>query len=235
MECFEFEALLQQRLDERLAPRCAELDAHAATCPECNRLAEDAALLSRGVAAWRTSLPVASSGLTSQMTEQVLATLRAEPPAPRSIDLRPQRQLAHTETPQRWQTWIVLAGTVAAVWCVFLGSSAEHHAARVAHRMTAVSPGAEQLKPKADLVAVLVSAEGAYSQLANESLAAAQDFALLWPARSVPSTTPAAVPSGTGSEWSPVWSPELAPLSNSVEDAWNFLRRTVPQVPKSPT
>ncbi|MDB5339457.1 MAG: hypothetical protein JWN70_5076 [Planctomycetaceae bacterium] len=233
MECFEFEARLHQRLDERLAPQCPDLQAHAATCPACDLQLHDATLLSRGIASWRTTLPVASSGLTSKITEQILAIIRAEQPA-RPSEVRPYRQSAQTQAPQPWQTWAVLAGTVAALWLVFVGSTVQQRLDRADHRVADVSEHAES-KPKADLGAVLVSAEGAYSQLANESLAAAQDFALLWPASSASSTAPVPGPTGAGSEWSPAWSRELAPISNSVEDAWNFLRRTVPQVQKSPT
>ncbi len=230
MECFEFGALLQQRLDERLAPRCAELDAHAATCPACDHLFEDVAILSRGVAAWRTGQPTVSSELSSKLTQDVLEIIRAEQPV-RQTAVRPLRQSAQTQAPQIWQTWAVFAGAVAAVWFVFVGSTVQ----RPDQRVAAVRVFTEPSKPKADLGAVLVSAEGAYSQLANESFAAAQDFALLWPAGSMSSASPSPAPMGTGSDWSPAWSPELAPISNSVEDAWNFLRRTVPHVQKSPT
>lgn len=230
MECFEFETQLQQRLDERLAPRCAELDAHAATCPACDLLFEEVAMLSRGVAAWRTGQPAVSSELSAKITQHVLKIICDEQPV-RQTTVRPLRQAAQTQSPQVWQTWAVFAGAIAAVWFVFVGSTVQ----RPDQRVAAVSVHTEPSKPKADLGTVLVSAEGAYSQLANESFAAAQDFALLWPASSASSERPSPAPMGTGSELSPAWSPELAPISNSVEDAWNFLRRTVPQVQKSPT
>lgn len=236
MECVEFEEMLQRRLDERLVPGCPELLAHAVTCPACQLLLEDAGLLSRGVAAWRMSLPVADSDLTSRITEDVLAVIRAEQTAsPATIKLR--REVGPGDAPQSWQSWAVVAGTVAAICLVFLGSPARDPVV-----IRSVTLGRYELpvaapKPKADLGRVLVSAEGAYSHLANESLAAARDFALLWPAGNVTSTDASKDPPAEddAAGWSPDLSEELAPIGDSVEDAWNFLRRTVPQVEKMRT
>ncbi len=235
MECVEFEQLLQQRLDERLAPVCPELDSHAATCPACHLLLEDARLLSRGVAAWRMSAPVAPSDLASRITEQTLAIIRDHhTAAPTTI--KRQQQVVPSDALQSWQSWAVLAGTVAAVWFVFLGSTVPHstNSSRAVVRNGALT---QQARPKADLGVVLVSAGGAYSHLANESLAAARDFALLWPAGSGSATVDTSDPQSDEADtgWSPDLSEELAPIGDSVEDAWNFLRRTVPQVEKMRT
>lgn len=233
MECLEFETLLQQRLDERFVPDCPELHGHAVVCAACALLLADVTLLERGVAAWRLQLPVASHDLTSRITDEVLNIIRIEQPKLQS-EVQVRREPAQSAAPPTWQTWAVLAATVAAVWLVFAGSITHPSADR---RVAALQATASRSQPKADLGSVLISAEGAYSQLANESLAAAQDFALLWPASSASTTAEptSARPSGSGAEWSPTLSNELAPISNSVEDAWNFLRRTVPQVQKSST
>lgn len=233
MECLEFETLLQQRLDERLVPDCPELHSHAAACPACALLLSDAILLEMGVAAWRMQLPVAPHDLTSRITDQVLNIIRTEQPRLQS-EVQVRRAPAQSTAPSTWQTWAVLAATVAAVWLVFAGSITHPPAGR---RVAATLTPAPRSQPRADLGSVLISAEGAYSQLANESLAAAQDFALLWPASSASATAqpPSAGSPGPGAEWSPTLSNELAPIGHSVEDAWNFLRRAVPQVQKSST
>lgn len=234
MECSEFKTLLQQRLDARLAPRGPELHSHAETCPDCSQLLLDAVLLSRGVAAWRASLPVSSGDLTSRIVGQVLTIMRAEQSVPQTA-IRLTLQLAKHEAPHIWHTWALLAGTVAAVWFVFIGSAVHQQTDRMNRRVVTDGSRGQQSQPQADLGAVLVSAEGAYSQLATESLLVAQDLALLWPASSVPSTIPPPAPGAAGLDWSPEWSRELAPISDSVEDAWDFLRRAMPQVSKSRT
>ncbi|MES2789340.1 MAG: hypothetical protein V4719_06940 [Planctomycetota bacterium] len=231
MECLEFERLLEQRLDERLVPRCPELQTHAQTCVPCTFLLEDAELLSRGIAAWRGHLPAAPSDLAARITGQVLAILPPQSPV-RPPELRVDRRSSPNEPPRTWQTWAVLAGSVAAVWFVFLGTTPRPDRAE---RVASVPTSVPESKPKTDLGAVLVSAEGAYSKLATESLAAAQDFALLWPTSSAASdagSSPSA-PGEDGSNWTPSLSRELAPIGNSVEDALDFLRRTVPRVEKS--
>lgn len=242
MECVEFEKLLQQRLDERLAPRCPELDGHAAACSNCELLLDDTLLLSRGITAWRASRPISSPELTIRITEQVLAVIHDEQPV-RTTAIRSHRDASQSTAPRTWQTWAALAGTVAAVWFVFLSSPVRDQTDRQTPAVVRVGSPGLQSQPKADLGAMLVSAEGAYSHLANESLAAAQDFALLWPVRSPSSTaderrtSQAEKPKAEEEEshWSPDLSDELSPISDSVEDAWNFLRRTVPQVEKMRT
>lgn len=237
MECVEFEKLLQQRLDERLAPRCAELECHAVACSGCALLLEDACLLSRGVSAWRAQTAVASPELTTRVTEQVLAIIRSERPVRETSGGTIGRRVVQAEAPQTWQAWAVLAGTVAAVWCVFLGSTAQQQTNSHSRDVVRFAPPAKQTPPKADLGVVLVSAGGAYSHLATESLAAAQDFALLWPASSASTAGELRTPKTEAeeSDWSPDLSDELSPISDSVEDAWKFLRRTVPQVEKMRT
>ena len=266
MECPEFELLLNQRLDERSDPRCADLQAHAAGCPACQLQLEDAGLVLRGVAAWRAGSLVATTDLAGRIFEHARRELVSSGPLNTHVnqssvhqsavnqsavnqsavnqsavnqsathsEVRPNRLSNRGETRHSWHSWAVLAGTVAAVWFVLAGSLLETPK-RSQSDSTAIATITPQpvTNPKVDLGTVLITAEGAYSQVANDSFNAAQDFALLWPTTS--SNADAASPGTTtsGSEWNPGWTRELTPLGNSVEDAWEFLRSTVPHVEKS--
>ena len=237
MECFEFETVLHQRLDERLVPCCPELDRHAETCPACRLLMADAELLSLGVATWRANAPAVSADLTSRVTEHLLSLSAVRSVEPVTLIVTRTRRVTDSVGPSRtWQSWAVLAASAAAIWLVFFGSVNHQPGNRTDPRVAVKAPLQPQ-QSRADLGAVLVSAEGAYSHLANESLAVAQDFALLWPASRSATTTqpPAPGPAGSESPWNPAWPSELAPISDSVEDAWNFLRRTMPDVSKTRT
>ncbi len=260
MECPEFEILLNQRLDERSDPRCADLQAHAADCPACQLQLEDAGLVLRGVAAWRAGSLVATTDLAGRIFEHARRELVSSGPLNTHVyqsavqstvnqsavnqstvnqsathsEVRPNRLPNRGETRHSWHSWAVLAGTVAAVWFVLAGSLLETPK-RSQNDSTAIATIKPQplTKTKVDLGTVLVSAEGAYSQVANDSFNAAQDFALLWPTTSSNADGALPGPTTSDSEWNPGWTRELTPLGNSVEDAWEFLRRTVPRVDKS--
>lgn len=236
MECQEFEAELEGRLDERLDPCSPELQAHAKYCANCEERLQQAIVLLRGIATWRQALPAPSGGLTGRITDHIrLADFEIRSV---SSDRAPARQ-------SKWQAGAVAVAAMAAMWLVFVGSNFDH-SGQADHRMAAVgqrqmgSPTRAPVTPvpvtPTDLGTVLVSAEGAYSQLATETLEAAQDFALLWPtSQAVSSAAPPPAPQGRDTNWNQELSRELAPIGSSVTDALDFLWRAAPRVEKSAT
>lgn len=240
MDCREFEAELDRRLDERLDPRTPELTAHAERCVGCGELLRDAVLLLRGVTAWKQSLPAHAGDLAARITRDVSG-------AP---GVRPQVRSSAEAGSGKWQAWIVVAGSIAAMWLMFVGSPF-HHSRGTDHRVAAIGhlnsdasapPTIDRVPATgrraeldADLDTVLVSAEGAYSQLADKTLEAAQDFALLWPTSQAvsDSTSPSIKPQNPDTNWHQSWPRELTPIGNSIGDALDFLRRAAPQIEKS--
>lgn len=242
-ECQEFEALLEQRLDERLDPRTVELQAHAEQCVVCRERLRQATLVLHAVSAWRKTLP----GPSESLIPRVLASL------PRSSDRTttlPQvkvRALPPDQAPGKWQMVAVAAASIAAMWLIFLGTAFQdnRHPGR---NLASVGPWTPptvtpvpvpaSIAPQPDFETVLVSAEGAYSQLATETLEVAQDFALLWPssqAVSDNSTSPQPTPQIPATDSTSDWADDLAPISDSVGDALNFLWRAAPSVEKTAT
>lgn len=264
MDCQEFEANLEGRLDERLAPSSPELRKHAAGCDPCQKRLQQADLLWSGIAAWRSALPRHSADLANRILERALTTDIRRPAADsrhvarsqRSTELSPP-QVSPLQVPanhwQGWQGWLVALGSLAAMWLMFVGSSFQD-TGRPDRRLSsmgqtrpatvvtqavvteavvtdvAIEKGAPT--PSTDLETVLVSAEGAYTQLATQTLEAAQDFALLWPASQSVSNTvvPAAVPDNPATNWNQAWPSELSPIGDSVGEALDFLRRAAPRV-----
>lgn len=236
MECQEFEAELDGRLDERLDPRSPELQAHAKSCANCEERLQQAIVLLCGIVIWRQAAPAPSGDLTARIANHV-----------RLADFE-TRSVGSDRTPvnqSKWQAWAVAAAAMAAIWLVFVGANFDH-SGQADHRMAAVgqrpigSPTRAPVTPvpatPTDLGTVLVSAEGAYSQLATETLEAAQDFALLWPtSQAVSNAAPSPAPHGPDTNWNQELSRELAPIGGSVTDALNFLWRAAPHVEKSAT
>ena len=233
MDCQEFEAQLEWRLDERLDPVSPELQAHTDECAPCLERLQGATALLHGVAAWRQTIPAPSVDLAARIAGQ-LHTASEQKPEIRVANI--------AASGSRWQAWIVAAGAIVAMWLVFLrpASDSGQPGSQIAKVIPAVpvappSPVPQKL-PAADLETVLVSAEGAYSQLATETLEAAHDFALLWPTTQAVSTSPVpSAPQQQDSNWNQQWSRELAPIGDSVGDALDFLWRAAPRVEKSAT
>ena len=256
MECVQFESELQQRQDTRQALASPELEAHATNCIACRNQLMEALLLQFGVAAWLRKPPSPAADFADRLTAKVLA-VSAQPVASEmsyaathaSETVSLCRPGVADETPRTWQGWAVLAASVAALWLVFAGSIDDRQ------QITATRPHRQATRPvprppDADFGTVLASAQGAYSHMANDSLAAAQDLALLWPvtaasadqnpvkstnAKSTTAPSSSDDSNGAGGTWDAGLSDDLAPISNSVEDALNFLRRTMPQSQKSST
>lgn len=236
MDCREFEAELDRRLDERLDPRVPELTAHAEHCVGCGERLRDALVLLRGVTAWKRGLPAHAGDLAARITRDVAGGTSARPPVRRSAEAESGK----------WQAWMVVAGSIAAMWLMLVGSpfqdsrGTDQRVAAIGYlNSKATTPTASDrvpvTTPQADLDTVLVSAEGAYSQLADKTLEAAQDFALLWPTSQAVSDTasPSSKPQSSDANWNQTWPRELTPIGNSIGDALDFLRRAAPNIEKS--
>ena len=247
MDCQEFEAELERRLDERLDPDAPELRAHSNECVPCRDLFRESAVLLKGVAAWQRETPVASPDLTSRIVDVVLNSN-----SPAAVPHRTTNHVAvvtgrdrHDSAGNRWAAGLIALTSVAGLWMMFFGSNFQA-VDRSDRRLTALvhsniaAPDIVEVTdigpaPQADLETVLVSAEGAYSQLATKTMEAAQDFALLWPASTASATEPPAMPPSPGSTWGRGWSTDFAPISDSVGEAFDFLKRAAPRVENSST
>lgn len=243
MECDQFESELQRRQDARMVLAAPELEAHAANCSACQSRLTDALLLESGIAAWLLKPVSVSAEFADRLTAQLQqlqrqsATSRpADVVADSSAVIAIRRPPDSEDRPRVWQGAAVCAATVAAVWLVFAGSLGN------GPQSIAVRPSRPAFQPAlpapaADLGTVLASAQGAYSHMANDSLAAARDLALLWPTTTESNPTPASsnTPNSGNDAWDADLSKDLAPISSSFGDALEFLKRTVPQSAKSST
>lgn len=236
MDCQQFEELLQQRLDERLDPVTAELQTHAEHCPTCQDQLRQAKVLLQGVSVWRKKRPVPSVNLTSRVLASLPGATQPQTTS-RSTEVRVGRV---DPSPSHWQTVAVAVASMAALWLVFVGTRFNNdgrHDRSVAVKAPVIAPPTP-VNSDSDLDAVLVSAEGAYSQLATETIEVAQDFALLWPASQTVSDSkppPAAAAQIPADHPDPTWADELAPISDSVGNALDFLWRAAPHVEKTAT
>ena len=141
MDCLEFEALLDWRLDERLDPATADMRSHADGCPACQDRLLDATLVVRGITAWRESLPASSAGLTDRIVDDVLAAGDSDQSsAAREIEVRTLTTATRLAGSARWQAALVAAGAIAALWLVCVGSNFDNPDRP--HRHVAVINGA---------------------------------------------------------------------------------------------
>jgi hypothetical protein len=254
MECREFEIELQDRLDLRQDPRSPALQAHAAGCEACATSLASAKLLLRGVAAWKMTLPTVelAARIASQLVTVESAAHIASPRDVASHVVSDRRSGPVYSGPFAWG----LVTTSAAALCFMFCSTAfqpnsQSPLRNLANRQSSKSkvsatamatpnvmrnePAANQKDVNPNLNTVLASAGQAYSHLALETAAVAEDFALLMPAQgffrdSDPSRIDkAAVPSNSNG----LLPETVYPVGDSVENALQYLWQAVPGTQKA--
>jgi len=244
MDCLEFENELQTELDERRDPNTPRLRAHAAECAPCRRSLTDAMLVLSGVFAWRKTLP--SINLVDQIDyaqHPLIQRLQAND-SPGSNLIR--------RAPGSWSeatfARALIAVSAAALCFMFWSANSPSESTQIANRalVRARQLNSNQLSHSnsfqaepnlvtTDLKMVLASAEGAYSHLAQESVAVAHDFALLVPPgglfRSMNTSDSGVPPSSEKVQG--LLPANVYPVGDSVESALQLLLQAVPGVEKS--
>lgn len=200
MQCHEFEARLQELLDERLSPAAdPALSAHAAQCSAC-----------RGSqAVWSAMLTGISAhprpAGRADLAQRVLAELRMRPADDKSI-LKPAL---------RWAAAALLIATTLALWNAPDDRPVAEDAPPPAPQWTDAPPEPrpvdEPAAPASDLGSALA------------------DAWLLAPGFETPeSTREETQESPEPSLWGAELSAGLRPLADSTSDAWDFLMTALP-------
>jgi hypothetical protein len=259
MDCSEFEIRLAERLDLRQDLQSAGLHVHAESCESCRQSLLDAKILLQGVAAWRQSLQhfhVLERISITELTRSIEQSPTAEKVTAEKVVVRK----ADDRVRSGFLAW-GLVGTSAAALCFMFGSAAfqqnsplgqhrlvsrhtDNSAERIAHEIThknhennVQTDASVPTTAKPDLETVIASAGHAYSQLAQESAAAAKDFALLMPSRSLftvselpnsEDTAPNPGNSPAPAKSNPMFPGTVYPVGDSVENALQFLWKSVP-------
>jgi hypothetical protein len=250
MECREFEIELQDRLDLRQDPRSPALQGHADSCEPCRTSLASAKLLLRGVTAWKKSLPTVelAARIASQLGSVESPIHIASPREVVSHAVSDRRSGPVYSGPFAWG----LVTTSAAALCFMFCSAAFQQNSQSPSRNLAnrqgskskalatvmVAPNgssAKQTGANPNLDTVLASAGQAYSHLAQETAAVAEDFALLMPTQgffraSDPSRIDMdAVPSNSNG----LLPETVYPVGDSVENALQYLWQAVPGTQKA--
>lgn len=235
MDCLEFEAQLDAVLDQRLDPRIPALQEHAETCLACRESLNGAIRVLRGVKAWRKTVPAVNLVDQVELSNRASVTQQSRDVTVRKREERPLGGVF---------SWSLAAVTAAAI-CLMFWAAPFPNGSRSSQRGVAksgpVKPQAETLTPApkhlepANFEIVLASAEGAYSHLAEESVAVAQDFALLMPSSGLFRATdsPSKATQSSPSSMNGLLPTNVYPVGDSVENALQFLWQAVPSSEKS--
>jgi len=224
MNCSEFEAMLDERLDGRGAPLPFEATAHRQTCSSCARVWQGACLVDAAVRAGRFVEPPAS------LTARVMSSLSEFETSSR---LTPARLESRTQSHAgRWAVAAVVACLV--LVCVIAGRNGDvgrgGQLARTPNMLTdgaGLFAGSPPTEVSESVVALLADLKAEYRGLANETTATAQDFVAVLP-------QPVAWPNASSSEpeEDSLASPPVSEIGRSIGDqigqAIGFLWQTVP-------
>lgn len=252
MDCVEFETRLRDRLDQRLQPDTPELQVHVHDCHACRQVMSDAKLLLKGISAWKQAIP--KIDLTDRLTFGGRLTFASQAssdataashtgPSIRSALIRTQVQPASSGYLARG----LIALTATALCYMFIAgpirfTPQELRRELAQQQRNKPKSGVDQeihhvptvqapsIRPD-DLKIVLASAEGAYSHLANETVAVAQDFALLMPSGKLFGTSANTGVQDSDSPMLPasgILPTNVYPVGDSVESALQLLWQAVP-------
>lgn len=235
-DCAAWDELLQQALDERGDLRTAALAAHPQQCAECAMLWN----IQQQLASETQLTAISAKQVSPVLTGKILAQLAELARVPETTStVTPQTEVAPVtgaRSPAQPRTlWWLAACCAAVLWGVFWSPRA---IAPVSHtqQATVVTEVTEPASPT-DLQAIVSTAGSAYQTLQHETVAAAQEFALLLPPQATAALSSAnAVPQNAASSSYlpvPALPSGLQPIQQSVREGLDFLWLTVPQDLKS--
>ena len=218
MNCDEFRAILDDRLDRRLPPDSPALADHSAACPACRELQHEYAALLEAVAALRLPAP------SPDLTHRVLAAARSPRPAGR-FDPPVARPIRSTS---RWRLRPTLTVAAAAAAMLVIALSVHHYPGPTS---TPAPTAARSPSPAQSPGLSFADAGSAYWDLARRTAGSFSDARLLV---SSPVALAAAVPispdlKSPAVEWIEDLGQEIQPFAATATSAFDFLFALSPQ------